>query len=348
VPSKQTLNLMNAYDTTNPINKRKQIELTVDQIKEIYKDEEIEIVPDRLSPLKYLALRNCFPSRSIQITYPPMANATFQFAKDIIRQTGRTELSSNDIRQKLVELYREYVDRYKIKIADILIQQGKKTFGSYVKSGSLLVEHMIYTEGYYLTNMDLWLLLDHYQIPSILISHKPLLETGYNSKEFALYVDTENSFSQKYVFIVSSAIKTEKPPSYGYIEFEGHPTMSIDEDIKEMCQDNILSCMSSITSIQNYIESFKPILSTKYLKKQPNIERRVDTPPSEPEEPEEQEVEAQPIAINIHEEIVVPDLNAEPIARMKAKTKRNKKPKMPENVHKPRTKKTLLTSEASV
>ena len=32
--------------------------------------------------------------------------------------------------------------------------------------------------------------------------------------------------------------------------------MSIDEDIKEMCQDNILSCMSSITSIQNYIESF--------------------------------------------------------------------------------------------
>ena len=347
IPSKQTLNLMNAYDTTNPINKQKQIELTVDQVKQIYHDDEVEIVPDRLTPLKNLALRNCFPSRSIQITYPSMANATFQFAKDIIRQTGHAELSSNDIRQKLVELYREYVDRYKIKIADILIQQGKKTFGSYVKSGSLLVEHMIYTEGYYLTNIDLWLLLDHYQIPAMLVSHKLLLETGYNSKEFALYVDVENPFSQKYVFIVSSAIKTETPPSYGYIEFEGNPAISVDEDLKEICQDNILASISDPISIETYIENFKPILSTKYLKRQPGaIERRVDTPPMIEEEEQEEEVEAQPVAINIHEEIVVPDLNAEPIARMKVKTKRNK-PKVTENVRKPRTKKTLPKSEAS-
>lgn len=348
VPSKQTFNLMNAYDTTNPINKRKQIELTVDQVKQIYHDDEIEVVPDRLAPLKYISLRNCFPSKSIQIIYPALANATFQFAKDIIRQTGKAELSSNDIRQKLVELYRNYTDRYKIKIADILIQQGKKTFGSYVKSGSLLVEHMLFTEGYYLTNMDLWLLLDHYQIPTMLVSHKPLLETGYNAKEFALYVDVDDPFSQKYVFIVSSAIKTEMPPSYGYIEFEGHPTISIEEDLKDLCKDDILSSISDPVSIEAYMETFKPILTTKYLKKQPG--RRRDTPEIEniKEEPDqEQEKEAQPIAINVHEEMVVPDLNAEPVARMKAKTKRNKNSKRPENVHKPRTKKTLPTSEAS-
>ena len=348
VPSKQTLNLMNAYDTTNPVNKRKQMELTVDQIKQIYHDDEIEVVPDRLSPLKYISIRNCFPSNSIQIMYPSLANATFQFAKDIIRQTGRAELSSNDIRQKLVELYRNYVDRYKIKIADILIQQGKKTFGSYVKAGSLLVEHMIYTEGYYLTNIDLWLLLDHYQIPAILISHKQLLETGYNLKEFVFYVDINNPFSQKYVFIVSSAIKTEIPPSYGYIELEGRPTISLEEDLKEICQDNILSSISDPISIETYIESFKPILSTKYLKKQQGaIERRVDTPEMV-EEQEPEDMEAQPIVINVREEIVVPNLNIEPVSRMKATTKRNKNPKIPKNVHKPRTKKTLPKSEVSV
>ncbi len=347
VPSKQTFNLMNAYDTANPINKRKQIGLTVDQIKQIYHDDEIEVVPDRLAPLKYLALKNCFPSQSIQIIYPALANATFQFAKDIIRQTGKAELSSNDIRQKLVELYRNYTDRYKIKIADILIQQGKKTFGSYVKSGSLLVEHMLFTEGYYLTNMDLWLLLDHYQIPAMLVSHKPLLETGYNSKEFALYVDIDDPFSQKYVFIVSSAIKTETPPSYGYIEFEGHPNVSIEEDLKDSCKDDILSSISDPVSIETYMKSFKPILTTKYLKKQPR-ERRIDTPERvEDVEEQEQEAEAQPIAINVREEMIVPDLNAEPVARMKAKTKRNKNPKQVINVHKPRTKKILPTSEAS-
>ena len=348
IPSKQTLNLMNAYDTTNPINKRKQIELTVDQIKQVYHDDEVDVVPEKLSPLKYVSLRNCFPSNSIQIMYPSLANATFQFAKDIIRQTGRAELSSNDIRQKLVELYRHYVDRYKIKIADILIQQGKKTFGSYIKSGSLLIEHMVYTEGYYLTNIDLWLLLDHYQIPAILVSHKQLLETGYNEKEFALYVDTDKPFSQKYVFIVSSAIKTEKPPAYGYIEFDGHPTISIEKDLKEICQANILTSISEPISIETYIETFKPILSTKYLKKQPNqIERRIETPEEIDESFGEEEIETQPIAVNIREEIIVPNLNAEPVVRMKAKTKKNKNPKMPENVHKPRTKRTLPKSEVS-
>jgi hypothetical protein len=186
----------------------------------------------------------------------------------------------------------------------------------------------------------------------MLVSHKPLLETGYNRKEFALYVDLDDPFLQKYVFIVSSAIKTEMPPSYGYIEFEGHPNMSIEEDLKDSCKDDILSSISDPVSIEAYMEKFKPILTTKYLKKQPD--RRRDTPEIEnveqdqdQEQEQEQEQEAQPIAINVHEEIVVPDLNAEPVARMKAKTKRNKNPKKPENVHKPRTKKTLPMSEVS-
>ena len=195
--------------------------------------------------------------------------------------------------------------------------------------------------------MDLWLLLDHYQIPAMLVSHKPLLETGYNAKEFALYVDINDPFSQKYVFIVSSAIKTEMPPSYGYIEFEGHPTMSIEEDLKNSCKDDILSSISDPVSIEAYIESFKPILTTKYLKKQPGERERRRVTPEIMEDNEEQEQEAQPITINIREEMVVPDLNAEPVARMKAKTKKNKNPKQPENVHKPRTKKTFPKSEAS-
>lgn len=245
-------------------------------------------------------------------------------------------------------MYRNYTNRYKIKIADILIQQGKKTFGSYIKSGSLLVEHMLFTEGYYLTNMDLWLLLDHYQIPSILVSHKPLLETGYNAKEFVFYVDVDDPFSQKYVFIVSSAIKTEMPPSYGYIEYKGHPNMSIEEDLKDSCKDDILSSISDSVLIETYIEDFKPILSTKYLKKQPGErEKRRDTVEKVEDQEQEQDQEAQPMAINVREEMIVPDLNAEPLSVLKAKTKKNKTPKRPENVHKPRTKKTIPRSEAS-
>jgi hypothetical protein len=344
IPSKQNLRLMNGYDTANPIGQRKK-ELTIDQIKEIYHDDEVSIVPDRLPKLKYLALRDCFPTKSVQIMYPSLVNATFQFARDIVRQTTKIELSSNDIRDKLAELYRNYTDRYKIQIADILIQQGKKTFGSYVKSGTLLVENMIYTEGYYLTNFDLWLLLDHYQIPSCLVSHKVLLETNYNLKEFALYVNEKDPLSE-YVFIVSSAIKIETPPSYGYIEFEGKTSLSVEDDLKDFCKDAIFTAISDPVSIEEYVATFKLILTTNYVKKQPGeLEMRQEQFEQEIKDDSDEQLQYEPI--NISKNLEIPNLTATPNSAIKLKTKRNRKPKIAENIHKPHTKKKVSKKDAS-
>jgi hypothetical protein len=269
IPSKQNARLENAYDTANPLEPYKRPTLiTMEDII----NPNIDIIP-RQEPIKYVEMKQCLPHGSVEITYPATINATFQFAIDIINRITSETLTPNQIRDKLSELYGKYSNKYKIQIANILIQQGKKTFGSYIRAGTLEIKHMIYTEGYYLTNLDLWLLLDHYKIQSVLISHKLLLETEYEFKEFCLVANEEDE-DLKFVFIINSAIKIETPPAFKYVEFKGDVLLSMD-GIQEGCSGGIfVSISDNKIEIEDYIKSFKPILTTKYVKKQRGLRQR--------------------------------------------------------------------------
>ena len=350
IPAKHNIRLMNAYDTANPAEAfKKKRPMTMHEI--MHAPVDVVIVPDKL-PIKYVSLKECLHTGSLEITYPSSAYATFQFASDIIRLTINVSLGMNEIRDKLAELYDEYSKKYKIQIANILIQQGKKTFGSYIKAGTLEIKHMVFTEGYYLTNMDIWLLLDHYKIQSLLISHKHLLETNYNSKEFCLYAeDAETSENPSFLMIVNSAIKIETPPSYKYVEYDGNLMLSFD-DLND-CVPDMLDAVFNKIEIEEYIASFKPIMTTKYVKKQPGF-RQARQQEQEEQEQEDQEQEDQeqeqeePVAINITDKLIVPDLAQTPVDNdnVKIKTKR-RGVKKAETRHKPHTKKVAKSSDKS-
>jgi hypothetical protein len=332
VPSKHNIRLMNAYDTANPAEAfKKRPPMAMKDILRI--TNEVEIVPDRI-PIKYVGLKECLLTGSLEITYPPTPYATFQFARDIIRLTINESLSMNEIRDKLAELYYTYADKYKIQIANILIQQGKKTFGSFIKAGTLEIKNMVYTEGYYLTNLDIWLLLDHYKIHSLLISHKHLLETNYNEKQFCFYADVEDEEPGPFLMIVNSAIKIETPPSYKYIETGGEMQLNI-EDLRG-CISEMYSAVSQLIGIEQYVRSFKPILTTKYVKKRPGY---MDAPHQEEPETEVEEM-GEPVKINITDKLQIPDLGQTPNEpARKARTRKNGIAKQAEHRHKPHTKK---------
>lgn len=270
IPSKQNERLGNAYDTANPIESYAVPPLiTIEDIIH----PVVETIPTQ-AMIKQLELKQCFPTSSMEVSYPASVNATFQFAIDIIERNTSTQLTQNQIRDKLAELYSHYSNKYKIQIANILIQQGKKTFGSYIKAGTLEIKHMIYTEGYYLTNLDLWLLLDHYKIESMLLSHKLLLETEYESKYFCFFTTEDPEI---FVFILNSAIKIETPPTFRYVELRGESKIRLD-DINEVCIDDVYASISERIEIEQYISSFKPIVTTKYVKKQPGLRQHIEIP----------------------------------------------------------------------
>jgi hypothetical protein len=309
IPSKHNIRLMNAYDTANPAEAfRKKPPLEMKNILKM---------------------------------------STFQFASDVIRLTINVSLTTNEIRDKLAELYNNYAIKYKIQIANILIQQGKKTFGSYIKAGTLEIKNMVYTEGYYLTNLDIWLLLEHYQIHSLLISHKHLLETNYNAKQFCFYtnVENENSELEPFLMIVNSAIKIETPPSYKYVEMDGNIQIAVN-DLRG-CISEMYAAISQIMTIENYIKTFKPILTTKYVKKKPGY---VDAPHQasmDSDSEKELELEPEPIRLNITDTLQVPDLAQTPHEHVRtARTRKNGTTKKAEHRHKSHAKKPSSASDS--
>ena len=65
--------------------------------------------------------------------------------------------------------YKQYLDSYHDKIVDILSIEGKKTLGDQVHAQTLSFASFIYTDNYFLTTLDLWLLVLKYKIPIIKI-----------------------------------------------------------------------------------------------------------------------------------------------------------------------------------
>ena len=76
------------------------------------------------------------------------------------------------------------MNKYFYKIVDILIIEGKKTLGDQVKDEAKLLtfDDFIYTDNYFLTTFDLWLLVTKFEIPTIFISQQFILQTKYTKK----------------------------------------------------------------------------------------------------------------------------------------------------------------------
>jgi WD40 repeat protein len=74
---------------------------------------------------------------------------------------------------------------------DILILEGKKTLGDQVHAETLTFFNFLYTDNYFLTTFDLWLLITKYEIPTIFISHKWILQSKHQKHEFIGYGDDD-------------------------------------------------------------------------------------------------------------------------------------------------------------
>ena len=259
----------NNYDTANPIYGQKYNNSFT--LNDIIQPMENETIIPKTQNILSVFWRECFPKDCIEVVYPENNSATFHFIIDIIGKVKNIVLTDGNIRDELTELYLVYEEKYKIQISNILIAQGKKSLGDQLKSGTLQLKHLFYSESYYLTNFDLWLLLDKYQIPSFFISPRNLLETGYNHKSFLLYTENTNiGDSQPFVFIISPSIKAEISPSYRIIQ-NGENLLINLEVLNDNCFLEVQNAIDSQDTILHFISVFKLPDTTKYMKKQKGI-----------------------------------------------------------------------------
>jgi hypothetical protein len=76
--------------------------------------------------------------------------------KDSFVQQCLDMMKREDIKSEMKKIF--------APVIDILILEGKKTLGDQVKAETLTFSSFIYTDSYFITPLDIWLLVQKYKI----------------------------------------------------------------------------------------------------------------------------------------------------------------------------------------
>jgi len=222
--------------------------------------------------------KKCFPSSYSEIEYSKFAQCSFTLISDLIEKKTGNKLSVNTIKNILLEEYTPLLVKYHDKIVDILIMEGKKTLGDQVIAQTLSFQNFIYSDNYFLTTLDLWLLVLKYKIPTVFISQKWILQTRYDKHEFLGY----GNMDDKFAFIILPGFRPQNIPVYKLIQTDTKDIFTPLNKLGDDCVDNIRSAINNTQTVSAYLETFEKAAKTNYDKKKPMnliIQDEQDEPP---------------------------------------------------------------------
>ena len=255
----------NSYDQAEPI-KSQVYENEIDLNNIGNENNELECKTTILDKIKSPYWYKCFPNKFKEKEYNKTVYCTYHFIIDLIKSKTNVELNINQVKTELYEEYKKLIPLYKEKILDILIIEGKKILGDQVKSNSLSFANFIFSDNYFLTNLDMWILIVKYNIPCFFISNKFLLETNYNKNIFLGYGERSDNF----VFILVPGFRVETIPSYKIILTPSEEVfIPLDNISTSECINSIQEALDNKFTVENYLQQFVKLPKTNYQKKKP-------------------------------------------------------------------------------
>ena len=268
----------NNYDDAEPLETQvydNNIKLN-NQLANIQENEVegVDIVKEKITSTFW---KKCFPSNFNELIYEDknkkenLTYSGFYMLSDLIKLKTSNILSIGQIRLELLQEYFKYLSKYENQIVDILISEGKKTLGDQVKAKTMDFTHFIYNEDYYVTNFDVWLLLEKYKIPSIFISSKPILQSNREDKIFVAYGDKSDNFC----FIVTSLVKIDTAPKYKLIQNSEDSLVFPLNIINDSCVDGIVNAFDNKITVEDFIQTF--IRDNFVKKRKPTAKKRNET-----------------------------------------------------------------------
>ena len=238
----------------------------------------------KTTKIKSMVWVNCFPNTFVENEYTNNHSCTFDIMLDLIKsyQTKQPiqSLDTNALRNALYNQYKLYLPKFKEKIIDILIHEGKKTLGDQVKSGVLSFMNFIFTDSYFLTPFDIWLIVNKFKIPTMFISSKYIFQTKYESHAFLAYGKESDAFC----FIVIPGLKSEIIPRFKMIVSKNNNNDIIEKFfslkmLNNTC-DNYQSLLKAINekiTVEDFLTTFVKPKKTAYVRKIPknNIKHNI-------------------------------------------------------------------------
>jgi hypothetical protein len=137
-------------------------------IKNPNKDDQA--VVGNLAKRDNLWNRSSFPPQLKELIMRTDVLSTFYPILYIVfKHTGQWH-TIEEIRKKLIDAYRSYMDLYREKILDLWKFQGKYRMVKRIENGISKWEDVIQSDEYGFSNLDLWVMCDVYRLPVVLFS----------------------------------------------------------------------------------------------------------------------------------------------------------------------------------
>ena len=206
-----------------------------------------------------------FPAKFKDIVYLKQVNCGFNMIIDILKDNNIIETVAS-LKEILVKEYTTTYKSYLNKIKDIMRLEGKKNDYKKVFKGEITIENYIKSSEYFLTIIDLWILVVYFRIPTIILSSKKM-EYGDGTHDILYQDDSSSSF---YIIRPSSMAylgrdATSKYPEYVAVVNE-NDEMRIDLSKLMGESQSILLDMYQKNKGKNLLINYLNKYKTKYKK----------------------------------------------------------------------------------
>ena len=269
----------NTYDTAHPQNGTLTNEVTIDpitktntKVKEIVQEKTFDEgrkleEKDKLCKIKKTKIiskkwKNCFPENYNEINYENNVSCGYKLLKDLIYEINKKNITTSEIKKTLIEQYKYLINEKNVNqnnLIKIFIAEGKQ-FNSRDLSTISYLEEYILQENYWLSNLDMWILLNYNKINSVYISPFILRENNYKAGEIIIYNDNETNYLIN--IILPSQIQIAIPNFKVVIDDKSKMSIS-KNNIDMKCYKN-MHVVKDDSEIQKYINDFKPKKSIQF------------------------------------------------------------------------------------
>jgi len=202
-----------------------------------------------------------FPITAKEIVFMNSVTCSFIPIIYILQQVLKSPISIQNIKTTIWNGYSKLMEVYRDKILTILRNQGKRELIDLVLTKKSTFEHVIFSDGYYITDLDIWVLCNSTQLPVILFSSTKL-KTLVNELDWLRLGSGKGEPKTKYFFIRSPAnVAPNKPPAYQMVS----PAFSFDEMKDDMflkAERGDPTYSENMQKIENYLAKYHLIRGT--------------------------------------------------------------------------------------
>ena len=241
-------------------------------------NEALECVPSAPKPITNSTYwKKCFPSSFNEIEYSNCPACPLQLIVDLVKAFKNEDITIAQVKDKLkteyIKITGKFKDRNKIaRLLTILRDENQPLIRDInINREDMTFEKMIDLDDFNTVNFDLWLLLNRYEIPSIMISKNDFRQTNNN---VMVCWRPENSSLYAIILVPIMNIKAANEfNQYKLITNDTDPKINIAElrDPTRECINKINTAIQQYVTIDYYFDNYvsdtviKPVVLDKLV-----------------------------------------------------------------------------------